>query len=201
MNLSAHFTLYEMTRSDTAERDPDLVMQQRTPPSSVVDNLAYLCATTLEPLRALLGPCPLTVTSGYRCPDLNARVGGSPTSQHLTGQAADLQLPRTYLGDYRFFQAISEVKVGIHARLQRPIRQDATPNFYLFAAAVLNMDRLDIDQVIHEYGDGPGRPAWVHVAASPGSAARRSILRIHVLADGTKATRALTPDEALSLGT
>ena len=53
-------------------------------------NIEYLVDTVLDPLREHLG-CPIIITSGYRCADLNRDVGGSPTSQHLLGLAADFR--------------------------------------------------------------------------------------------------------------
>ena len=58
-------------------------------PVSVRSNLATLARDLLEPLRAVLG-VPITVTSGYRDPTRNAAVGGSDTSQHMDGTAADI---------------------------------------------------------------------------------------------------------------
>lgn len=87
MQLSEHFTLSEMTRSDTAERNHI----DNTPSQEVIDNLRALCRNVLEPARMAFGQ-PIYITSGYRCPALNAKVGGQPTSQHLRGEAADLQV-------------------------------------------------------------------------------------------------------------
>lgn len=84
MNLSPHFTLAELT-----------VTQQRadnTPSPSTVENLRRLCETILEPARLILGK-PMTITSGYRSPAVNAAVGGVTHSQHMTGQAADFLVP------------------------------------------------------------------------------------------------------------
>jgi hypothetical protein len=93
--LSEHFSLSEFLRSETAEsRHIDM-----TPSDHVLASLEALCIHVLEPLRALLGThyeqeTPLVVTSGYRPPALNAAVGGVPGSQHLSGEAADLVVPR-----------------------------------------------------------------------------------------------------------
>ena len=84
MNLSPHFTLEELTA--TQHRGID-----NTPPASVIERLKFT-ATQLEAVRLLLG-CPIIISSGYRCPELNAAVGGQPTSQHLTGQAVDFICP------------------------------------------------------------------------------------------------------------
>lgn len=87
MQLTEHFTLSELTRSETAERRHI----DNTPPPEVVDNLRALCRNVLEPARVAFG-APIYITSGYRCPALNKAVGGKPTSQHLRGEAADLQV-------------------------------------------------------------------------------------------------------------
>lgn len=84
--LSRFFTLAEMTRSQTAER---LGIDNR-PGAAEIDNLRALCAAVLDPLREAVGR-PITINSGYRGPALNARIGGAAGSQHLTGQAADIQ--------------------------------------------------------------------------------------------------------------
>lgn len=87
MRLSPHFTLEEMTASDTARR---LGICNKAP-SGIVKNLGYLANNLLEPLRSLLGK-PILITSGYRCEELNKAVGGSATSQHRYGQAVDIQV-------------------------------------------------------------------------------------------------------------
>ena len=86
--LSPHFTLGELTRSATAQaRGID-----NTPTPQHVTNLRHLAAT-LEKVRALLGH-PVLISSGYRSPELNAAVGGSSTSDHANGLAADLTCPK-----------------------------------------------------------------------------------------------------------
>ena len=55
----------------------------------VRDAIKALVDTVLQPLRDNWGK-PLHINSGYRCPELNREVGGKPTSQHLSGQAADV---------------------------------------------------------------------------------------------------------------
>lgn len=81
MNLSRHFTLEELTASTTAQAEHGGAERpQRGDPGRgrlVVDVLGQ----------------PIKVTSGYRGPALNRRVGGAAKSQHLTGEAADLQSP------------------------------------------------------------------------------------------------------------
>lgn len=95
MKLSEHFDLDEFTRSATADR---LHIDNSLNPSdptgqSIINNLRNLCQQVLEPLREHFG-IPIMVSSGYRCPELNQAVGGVPNSQHLTGEAADIVLPK-----------------------------------------------------------------------------------------------------------
>lgn len=89
MQLSKNFTLQELLRSETAIRKG--YKEQYTPPQIVIDNLKLLCEHVLQPLRDYLG-VPIRVTCGYRCPRVNKSVGGSATSEHKLGMAADLEL-------------------------------------------------------------------------------------------------------------
>lgn len=88
MHLSRHFTLEELTASATAQAE----RIDNQPTAAEVAALRALCTTVLDPLRDALGQ-PIKVTSGYRGPALNRRVKGAARSQHLTGEAADLQSP------------------------------------------------------------------------------------------------------------
>lgn len=82
-----HFTIDELCRSDTARsRGID-----NTPTEEVTRNLEALVDNVLDPLREWYGK-PIYVNSGYRCPALNKAVGGVANSQHLTGQAADIDV-------------------------------------------------------------------------------------------------------------
>jgi hypothetical protein len=189
--LSPHFTLGEMLHSETAERIPALRDQQMNPPATVVTNLEHLVTSTLEPLRQLLS-LPLHVTSGYRSPALNRRVGGAPTSQHLLGQAADLHL---ILAPNETAPLLRMLNIAARAYTGKPLRNDIAPDFLLFAWIALHLAALDVDQLIHEYGTGPGHPAWVHVSSSPGEGSRRQILIID-----WHGTRTLDLPGALALG-
>lgn len=87
MKLSHHFTLAEMTRSSVATaRGID-----NTPPPELLPRLVRT-AEMLERIRSTL-QCPVIVTSGYRCPELNAAVGSRSTSDHTQGHAADIVAP------------------------------------------------------------------------------------------------------------
>jgi len=87
MNLSANFTLKELTKSDTATR----LGIDNTPDDATIDNLKLLCEMVLQPVREHFGKS-VTVNSGYRSPESNAAVGGSKTSDHCKGQAADIEI-------------------------------------------------------------------------------------------------------------
>lgn len=84
MELSKHFTLQELTHSDTAVRKGI----QNTPTPEQVENLKMV-ASVLEQIRELVGK-PVKVSSGFRCPELNRAIGGSKSSAHMQGLAADI---------------------------------------------------------------------------------------------------------------
>ena len=80
-----YFTPDEMIHSDTADR----LGIDNSPTSEAISNLNDLVTNVLDNLRDGWGR-PIIVTSGYRCKELNAAVGGTRNSQHLKGQAADI---------------------------------------------------------------------------------------------------------------
>lgn len=87
MNLSKHFTLAELTESQTATRKGI----DNAPAPDIVANLQRL-AIMLEQVRALVGG-PVMISSGYRSPALNKAVGGAAISAHVQGLAADISAP------------------------------------------------------------------------------------------------------------
>lgn len=87
MNLSAHFTLEEFTRSDTAAR----LGIDNTPPPEIARTLVDT-AMCMEEVRRIINT-PITVTSGYRCPTLNRHIGSKDSSQHTKGEAVDFIAP------------------------------------------------------------------------------------------------------------
>ena len=99
MLLSEHFSLSEMLASETAEKHHIQTAEKHHIPNTplkrhitALQNLAVRC---LEPTRQHFG-LPIQVTSGYRCPQLNAAVKGASNSQHLEGEAADITIPRRH---------------------------------------------------------------------------------------------------------
>jgi uncharacterized protein YcbK (DUF882 family) len=102
MKLSKHFTLEELSVSQYAVRH-DI---NNTPPPEAVASLRGLVDAVLQPLRDVLNR-PVIVTSGYRCEELNMGINGSPTSQHMLGQAADIVVPE--LGTFEVVRTVLEL--------------------------------------------------------------------------------------------
>ena len=98
MRLSAHFTLEEFTRSDTAER----LHIDNTPTEEHVAHLRELVQSILGPLRKAWGSA-ITISSGYRSPKLNAKIGGAKRSAHATGYAADLVPANGQIREFKAF--------------------------------------------------------------------------------------------------
>jgi len=88
MNLTVNFTLSEMVKSDTALRHD----MDNTPGEVEIANLKTLCEKVLQPVRDHF-QTGVKVNSGFRHPEVNAKVGGSKTSDHCKGQAADIEIP------------------------------------------------------------------------------------------------------------
>lgn len=107
MNLSKHFTLDELIKSPTAQRKNI----KNIPNAEELENLQRLVDNILEPLRQHYGR-PIIITSGYRCEKLNKLVGGSATSQHRLGQAADIRSVSDHICDNKeIFDMIQEMNL------------------------------------------------------------------------------------------
>lgn len=89
-----YFSLTELVKSDTARR----LGIDNTPSDKIKNNLTLFIDKVLDPIREDWGS-PISVSSGYRCPELNKAVGGVNTSGHMYGFCADLQVK----GDLRKF--------------------------------------------------------------------------------------------------
>lgn len=88
MNLSAHFTLEELTASEAADRNG----WDNTPNEQELENLKRL-ADFLEEVKTVLGGKPIMVNSAFRSKAVNDAVGSKDTSQHRIGCAADIRVP------------------------------------------------------------------------------------------------------------
>ena len=96
MQLSPHFSLAELTKTNTGILN--------TPNIAQIERLKNT-AVGMEKVRALLRNKPIIVKSGFRSPAVNAKVGGSKTSDHMNGDACDFDCP-TYGSDFDVAEAI-----------------------------------------------------------------------------------------------
>jgi hypothetical protein len=87
MKLSTHLDLSEVIRSDSAKRNGISNM----PTGEHIANFMLLAEKIFEPIREHFG-VPIHISSGYRSKELNAKIGGSSTSQHCKGQAVDIDM-------------------------------------------------------------------------------------------------------------
>jgi zinc D-Ala-D-Ala carboxypeptidase len=87
MNLSKHLTLFEMTRSEIAKRKG----VSNEPTQEHIANMIVLAEKIFEPIREHFG-VPIYVSSGYRSAALNKKIGGAKNSQHMTGEAMDIDM-------------------------------------------------------------------------------------------------------------
>lgn len=131
-----YFTIAELTRStEAAARGID-----NTPPPNIVVQLTTLINRLLDPVREKWG-APIHVNSGFRCPVLNTAVGGTATSQHKKGEAAD-------------------ITAGSPAK-----------NKKLFDTIIAMRGRgeIDFDQLIDESGRQKIAYTWLHISYKSGA--------------------------------
>ncbi len=137
MILSKHFTLEEFQRSSVAQAHGI----DNTIPVQYIPTLQQLCRTILEPLREFAGQ-PIIISSGYRSPTLNIKVGGVYASQHTLGEAADIYLPKTEYTSWVDGQQHTDMEIAHH--------------WFTFLK-----DHTDFDQLILEQN---GLDYWIHVS-------------------------------------
>ena len=87
MKLTENFSLNELTKSQTAERKGI----DNTPSAEHQENLKSLCEMILQPIRDHFGQV-VSVSSGYRSPELCVAIGSSTQSQHAKGEASDFEI-------------------------------------------------------------------------------------------------------------
>ena len=87
MKLTENFSLNELTKSQTAERKGI----NNTPSTEHQENLKSLCEMILQPIRDHFGQV-VSVSSGYRSPELCVAIGSSTKSQHAKGEASDFEI-------------------------------------------------------------------------------------------------------------
>ena len=123
MNITEHFTLEEAQHSDTAKK---LDIDNRIP-DELLSNLHRMCEK-LEEVRALVGQ-PIMISSFYRCPALNEKVGGSKTSAHMECRAVDFNAK--FHTSEMVFDKIRESKIQVD---QCIIEQDKRGNEWVHVA-------------------------------------------------------------------
>lgn len=125
MKLSPNFWLHEFTRSQTAARHGI----DNTPNDIQLEHLKIL-AKGMESVRTALDNMPIIITSGFRCQDLNDRLGSKRTSYHLLGLAADFVCNRyasvdrvfavIHESDIQYQQLIREYDSWVHIAFPKP---------------------------------------------------------------------------------
>jgi len=115
------------------------IEEQYSPSKEIISNLTKLCKEVLQPIRDSL-EMPVRVTSGYRCVKLNKAISGSLLSQHVTGEAADIEL-------------------WIRGEEKNAILLDKVISLSFNGV-------IKFDQLIIEYPDADGVPKWLHISYS-----------------------------------
>lgn len=128
MKLTENFSLQELLYSVRANLEG--YTEQYSPGPEIEANLKELCTKILQPLRDSVGP--VRISSGYRCKRLNKKIGGVSTSQHVTGQAADISVPGMSAADVAkkiqdlnlpFDQVINEFDSWVHVSYSKRNRR------------------------------------------------------------------------------
>lgn len=117
MKISDNFYLKEFTRSATAKR----IGIDNTPDEKVISNIKTLVNKLLQPIRDRIGTT-VTINSGFRCETLNSILGGSKNSQHIDGNAGDIdsnvidlkELYKIIIEEFEFDKIIFEFGEWIH---------------------------------------------------------------------------------------
>jgi zinc D-Ala-D-Ala carboxypeptidase len=103
MNISKHLTLSEVIRSESAKRHGISNM----PTAEHIENFKLLAEKVFEPVRAHF-KVPIRISSGYRSKALNAKIGGSASSQHCSGEAIDIDMDGTSITNKQVFDFIKD---------------------------------------------------------------------------------------------
>ena len=119
--MGKYFTIDELCRSNTADK----MGIRNVPSADIKERLEVLINELLDPVREAWGK-PIKVNSGYRCPKLNKAVGGVANSQHMKGEAADLNAGSKWENEalfelirknYEFDQLIDESRFACVSKL------------------------------------------------------------------------------------
>ena len=147
--ISQNISYAEATRSNAAQR----YGLKNDPPPNILSAMRVTAEMVFQPARQHFG-VPMFISSFYRSPEVNRRIGGSANSQHCTGQAIDID---------------ADVYGGI-------------TNTELFEWLRKN---VCFDQLIWEFSNPDGTPAWVHVSYNLGKN-RGQVLKAYKVNNQTK---------------
>ena len=134
MRLTKNFTYDEFLVSrqfpEVLEQIKALLERRKDKqPMLLATTLYLLCKTVLQPVRDFIGT-PIEITSGYRNVGLNGRVGGSSTSLHMQGIAADFTIPDLRVKQEKLMAAYNYIKDNLHAHYGQVILyEDEAGNF------------------------------------------------------------------------
>jgi len=103
MKLSENLDLSEVIRSESAKRHG--ISNKPTPEH--IENFKLLAEKIFQPIREHFG-VPIRISSGYRSKELNAKIGGSASSQHCKGQAIDIDQDGTSIANRQVFDFIKD---------------------------------------------------------------------------------------------
>lgn len=127
-NISPHITYIDSVKSNTAIRHGI----ENKPTPEHLENMKLVALKCFEPIRNHF-KVPIGISSFYRCPELNEKIGGSDSSDHCFGRAIDID-------------------ADIYGKI-------TNKDIYEWAK-----ENLEADQIINEYPDSDGNPAWVHIS-------------------------------------
>ena len=140
MQITRNFSLEEFVKSETAKK----YNIDNTPPQNVINNIVSLCGV-LQKIRDKYGK-PIHINSGYRCPKLNSKVGGSKTSQHMNGSAADISVG-SVKQNKELFDFI--VKMANNEEIQFRQLIDEYDYKWVHIAVNCKENSLKINQILH----------------------------------------------------
>ena len=143
MILTENFTFEELIASSTAmQRGID-----NMPGTEASITLRQLAERILQPLRNRW-QYPIRVTSGYRCPKLNNAIGGSKSSQHLKGEAADITaIPHDTIGALHY------------NKIELPSIRELNRRLFNLACAMIREGEISVGQLIDEKNF-----SWIHIS-------------------------------------
>ena len=154
MKLTKNFSLSEFTKSNTASRRG----LDNNPTAEHIHNLVGLCEHILQPLRDYIG-CSIRISSGYRGKALNEAIGGSKTSDHCNGNAADIELLINGEEDNaRLYNAIKSLDLEFYQMIWE-FGDDEQPNWIHIARREGNNKK----QCLKAYKDNNGKTKYATI--------------------------------------